>query len=279
MKFCQIVARTSNDMIYSFNHYAESRTFGLCLEEIEFINSAEFTGNSFPLRRVGENYHLENEEIIRNIYERERWVGAPNYVAPYKYGIIFIDFKNKKLFSYNDYADFSVVFGPQIYMEQILSKRYYSKLEGLNESSFLDQIYMEKNFDIVNLNLLSQSPDIEDYTEEDIYNLKLDVFYQRNFLERLINLKNKYLWKDSEGKIWDLKEVDFFDWVEKNFNDVIENINGESVNVYSLPIAFHKFSLINTGWEFKSGNKNEINSLKDYMLKEKLLEKNDLLFW
>lgn len=279
MKYCQIIARMNNDLIYSFNHYSESRTFGLCLEENRFLDILNIIGNITPLRRVGEDYYLKSGESVREIYKRERWLGANNYVAPYGYGIVFIDFKNKKLFSYNDYSDFSTLFGPNIYLDQIINQRNRAKILDLNETNFFNDKYMEKKFQITDLNTLLNSKEINEYSDDEIYELKLDIFYQKIFLENLIYLKNKYQFEDLNGKIWDLKNRDVFSWIEKEFNDVIIRENGEKINIFSLPLEFHKFKLINSGWDFYSGNSKENSILKEYMINEKLLEKNDLLCW
>lgn len=281
----QIVARTSDDILYSFLSYADDRIFGLCVDEERFISLAEKFFNAFPFRRVDKDYFLIDKDKVKNIYENEREIGAPNYIAPYHYGMVFFDFKKKQIFSCNDYTPLNCIFGGSVMMDHIISTRHNKKIKGLNEESFQDEDFMAKNFFFIKKVEkkdydVSDEEDIECY-EKDYQAASIDNAYEMILLENLLLLKKDHVFTDNEKNEIDLRDVDLFDWLAENFVEKITSDSGREMSVLSLPNPFFCFYLKKKGWNFNYdiSHVSDLPKLRSYLKKEEILKPNDELCW
>lgn len=160
-------------------------------------------------------------------------------ISPTGYGIIFYDYKNKKAFSFHDYC----------------GTLDLSILNMFNDLSFNDWVLGKKNQ--LNINL----------EKETVRNIKL-------FEE----LKEKdCLFKFRNNEKLDLKNMDNL----SAFRHFLDEEEFMGKKILTLNSEFYRLKVKYPGWDFYSGSddKQKMEILKEYLIKENLMDDKSLEEW
>lgn len=204
-----------------------------------------------------EKDYYNKDRLTVDYASHTEYYGRKAFFAPFDYGIVFIDFFHKKVFSYNNYCGF---------LETPVLGAIHNLTPLMNNIDFLNNEDVFYNY---TYNITNYKNEIEES-----YRLFDDFFHFMplcfNIHKTLLN-NGKILIKNymdsSDDRIYqDMDTISFFNLFKK---DYFEKLNikytppSERTESYSTPFSLHSLACLPPQWEFiqDTGEKESIEKL------------------
>lgn len=221
------------------------------------------------------------EQILSQYYkgepvnksEHDDYYSKKTYFSPYAYGALFFDLKEKKVFSSNNYSGFLNILCLSLipYLTKLVSSSKKMGISLYDQEEILEG-FNDDNSEIVVLerNKIFESPS-RFYTDFYLINYALKnnwtVKVNDNIIEHngdFIHFMNTILGKDIIADT--VNSFDGLDW------ELIPELSSNIEN---------SIDLIPEGWEFIQGDGSPayVNVLYEYMLKNKIISDEEVVYW
>lgn len=211
--------------------------------------------NKFKEFLLEKDYNTDSQSV--DYATHTEWDSKKAFFAPFDYGIVFIDFFHKRVFSYNNYSGF---------LETPVLGAINEFRPLLNNTEFLTQKDMFYNY---TYNVTNYKGEIEKS-----YRLFEDFFYFMplcyNIHQTLINngqILIKNYTDSSDNKIYkDIDTITFFNLFKKDYFEKLNtkcSNSSEDITINNIPFSLHSLACLPSGWDFiqDTGEKKSIKKL------------------